>query len=159
MSRAEVYTLNDWTTLDLAEQDGDTSMAVAAIHNVSITLSMDRETLFTADSVKPLDKMHHSGVVPVEIEFARFTGDYVEQVLDGAGGQTATSWTDTSDPQLFDLDFTIPSRDGSQEASVTVTGIDFPELPILELSENEYAAWNLSGEGMDITNFDVSAPA
>lgn len=158
MSASEIFSLQDFSTLDLVTDPGDTATAVAGIQDVTIVPNVSMETLYTADSTKVADKMQHEYAVQVDVGFAYFDGDVVSEWL-GGSGSTGSSWTDTSDPQEYEITGTFDSRDGSMQLNVTVEGITFEEMPIFDASRGEYAQWDLSGEGTDITNFDVSAPA
>jgi hypothetical protein len=158
MSESEIFTLQDFSTLDLSTDAGSTETPVAGIQDVTIIPNVSIETLYTADSIKVADKMQHEAAVNVEIGYAFFDGAVVEQWL-GGSGSTGTSLTDTSDPQEYSITGTFDSRDDSMQINVTVEGITFEEMPIFDASRGEYAQWDLSGTGTDITNFDVSAPA
>lgn len=158
MSRSSIYQLNDFDTLDLVEDSGSTSTPVAGIQNCVITPTASEETLFTGDSVKIADRFHHEHQVNVEIGYSFFDGAIVEHWLGGAGS-SGGSWTDTSDPQTFELTADFRSRDGSNALTVTVESITFPEMVIADLSRGEYAQWDITGTGDDITGFAVGTPA
>lgn len=159
MSRSQIYQLNDYDTLDLVETDSDTATPVAGIQSVVITGSQSLEFLFTGDSNKRADVFGHEHEVNVEIGYAFFDSEVVSQWLGGGGGTSASSWNDDSDPQLYELTADFRSRDGSQALDVTVSDIVFPEMPIVDLSRGEYAQWDLTGTGADITDFTVGSPA
>lgn len=157
MSKDQLFSLQDYATLDLVEESADGATPVAGIQDVSIIPSESIETFYTADSTKVADKMSHEKVVQVDIGYSFFDGEVVKEWL-GGSGTSATSWEDTSDPQRYEITGTFMSRDGSQQIDATVTGITFEEMPIFDASRGEYAQWDLSGEGEDITNFDVDEP-
>lgn len=158
MSRAQTYRLNDFNTLDLTEEDGSTATAVAGIQDVAITPSVSIEHLMTADSIKAADRMQHDFTVDVQIGYSFFDGAVVDQWLGGAGGTTAAAMTDTSDPQTYQIAGEFDSADGSNRISATVTAITFPEMPILDAAQGEFAQWDLQGTGEDLTGFGVAAP-
>lgn len=158
MSRDSIYQLNDYNTLDLDEEDGSTDTPVAGIQDVVITPNVSLESLYTGDSGKRADTYQHEFSVNVEIGYAFFDGAVVDEWLDTSGAGAGTNWNDTSDQTSFKLTGDFRSRDGSTAIDVTVTGINFPEMPIADLSRGEYAQWDLSGEGDDITNFTVGVP-
>ena len=158
MSKDQIYILDDYATLDLVEEDSDSATPVAGIQDVTIEASQSIETLYTADSAKVSDKFGHEHVVNVEIGYSFFDGEVVAQYLGGDGGTTATSWEDSSDLQHYELTGTFEARDGSQQIEVTITGITFESMPIMDAARGEYAQWDLSGEGIDITNFEVVEP-
>lgn len=157
MSRGETYRLQDYSTLDLTEEDSSTATAVAGVQNVSIEPNVSIEHLYTADSLKVADRLQHEFQVNVEIGYAFFDGDVVSYWLDGSGGSTATSMTDTSDPQTYQLAGNFVSADGNNQIDVTVTGITFESMPMLDAANGEFAQWDLEGTGEDISNFDVTA--
>lgn len=157
MSRGETFRLLDKTTLDLTETDSDTSLAIAAITEVSITPSVSIEHLYTADSIKAVDRMQHSFQGDITIGHARFDGDIAKQWLAGSGGSTATSITDTSDPQTFEVAGTFESADGANQIDVTVTDITFESMPVFDGSMDDWYTRNLEGTFEDITNYDVAA--
>lgn len=158
MSRSQIYQLNDYETLDLTEASGDTATPVAGIQGVTAIPSASLESLYTGDSSKRADTFQHEFNVQVEINYAFFDGAVVEHWL-GGSGSSGGSWTDTSDPQDFEITGDFRSRDGSNALEFTITGINFPEMPILDISRGEYAQWDLSGEGDDVTNFSVGTPS
>lgn len=157
MSRGETFRLLDYSTLDLTETDGSTSLAIAAITEVSITPSVSIEHLFTADSIKAVDRMQHSFQGDITIGHARFDGDIAKQWLDGSGGNTATSLTDTSDPQTFEVQGTFVSADGANQIDATATDITFESMPLFDGSMDGWYQRNLEGTFEDLTNFDVTA--
>jgi hypothetical protein len=158
MSRDKIYTLQNFETLDLTEADGDTATPVAGIQEVTLVTEMSMEQLYTADSIKIADQMQHEAAINVEIGFSFWDGEVAAQWLDGSGGNTATSLTDTSKPQKYEISGTFQSRDTSQEISATVTGITFESMPLFEASRGEFVQWDLSGTGEDVTTYEVAAP-
>ena len=64
---------------------------------------------------------------------------------------------DTSDPAMFTINAEFVSTGGDETFEATVTGITFDEMPLVSASRGEFIQWDLSGTGMDITNFDVVA--
>jgi len=159
MSKDTIYILDDFATLDLVEDDTDSATPVAGIQDVSIIPNAPIETLYTADSKKVADKFDHEHVVQVDIGYSFFDGEVAAQWLGGSGGTTATTWQDDSGPQHYELTGTFEARDGSQQIETTVSGITFEEMPLFDAARGEYAQWDLSGEGIDITNFEVVSPA
>lgn len=152
------YTLNGYTTLDVQEEDGNTSMAVAGIRGVTLIPGVSIERLMTADSIKADSKFQHSAEVQVDIEYALFDQDasIVQQWLAGSGGGTSSSWTDTENPQEFSVDGEFDSVGGDRTLSASVTGITFPEMPIFDGQQDEFATWNLSGTGDDVTDVSMT---
>lgn len=164
---ADAFKVDDYTTLDLVETDGSTSTPVAGIQNVTIIPSMSLENLFTADSIKREEVLQHEFVCQVEIGYSLWDVALIKNWLDGQGGSTSTSLTDTSDPQKFELTLTLPSvrsnsvlggdvsGDGTDQP-VTVKNIVFEEMPLVDASRGEWIQWDLSGEGDDITQVETA---
>lgn len=158
MSTAQdVFVLDDYTTLDLTT-GGGTATPVAGIQGVTIVPSVSLERLFTADSTKTEEKKQFEHTVDVGIEYSKWADDaaLVQQWLGGGGGGTSTSWADTSDPQEFELSGTFDSVGGDRTIDLTVVGITFEELPIMEAERGEFISRDLSGTGDDITNYTVT---
>lgn len=157
-SETDNWWLNDFNTLELTTVGGTTD-TVAGIRGVTIKAEFGTmEHLYTADSTKRVNAKQAQANVPISIEFAFFDGEFVNEWLGGAGG-TDTSLADTSDPQLFELTGNFRNDDGSQQIDVTVTDIEFENIPIFDASMDEFVVWGLDGNGADITNFDVTAVA
>lgn len=157
MSRDTIWQLNDFATLDVVEEDTEESTPVAGLQDVSIVPQEQIEILYTADSTKIADRFSHEKQVAVDIGFSFWDGEIAEEWLGGAG-QSAGTWEDTSDPQLFELTGDFRSRDGSQAMTFTIPGITFEEMPLLDASRGEYAQWDLTGIGEDVEEFDVDTP-
>lgn len=154
---ANLYSLDDYGTLTVATDD-DTDVPIGGVTDVSAVASHSIERLHTADSNKIADQLQHEFSVDVEIGFMYWDGSFAEQWL-GGSGSTGTSYTDTTSPQKFTLDGTFDSRDDSNQIDMTIEGITFEEMPLIEASNGEYVSWELSGTGEDVTTYDVSAPA
>jgi len=154
----DAYFFDGFTTLDLTEADGDTTTPVAGIQGVTIIPSVSMEMLYTGDSTKIQEQQQHELEVEVGIEYAKWDQDasVVKQWLGGSGGTTATSFTDTNDPQKFEVAFAIDSVGGDRTLDATVTGITFEEMPVIDASNGEYLSRDLSGTGEDITDVDMT---
>jgi len=150
---SQIYALRN-ATLTATTQGGDAT-TVAGLRNVEISAGVDMTRFSTADSIFDEDKMQSNFSVDVSIEYAKFDGEIVGEWL-GGDGTTATSMTDTSRPQLFKIEGVFESRGGGKQIDVTVEEIDFEEMPVFSGGEDEYAAWNLEGNGAKLTNFDVT---
>jgi len=152
------YHLRDFTTLDIKENDSDTVMGVAGITDVTIVPSVTIDRLMTADSIKAETRKQYDFGVQVDIGYAKFSEnvDLVQQWMAGSGGSTSTSMTDTSDPQTFDIDGVFDSVGGDRTLSVTVADITFEEMPVFDGSQDEFVAWDLSGEGEDLTDVSIT---
>ena len=146
----------DDATLDLETDAGGENIPIAGLQEIDITAGVDIVTLFTANSVKPEAKKQQEFEPTVEIGFSKFDPDLVKEWL-GGDGASATAMEDTSDPAMFTINAEFVSTGGDETFEATVTGITFDEMPLVSASRGEFIQWDLSGTGMDITNFDVVA--
>lgn len=154
---ADEYWLDDFTTLDLETGEASpTSTPVAGIQNVTIVPSVSIEQLYTADSIKIESQKQHEFQVQVAIGFSTWDVALAEQWVGGGGGTTANSMTDTSDPQKFSLDGDFVSEGGGETLSITVSGITFEEMPLLDAARGEFVQWDLEGVGEDLTDVSVA---
>lgn len=153
----DVYYFDDFTTLDLQDSSG-TTVPIAGIQGITVTPSVSIERLYTADTGKIEAQKQHEYSVDVSIEYARWDQDaqVVQQWLGGGGDTTATSWTDTTDPQKFQISATWDSENADRTLDFTVTGITFEEMPLIDGSMGEYLSRDLSGTGEDITDYSMT---
>lgn len=153
----DAYALDDYTTLDL-QTEGGTVTPVAGIKGVTVIPSVSMERYYTADSVKMGEQKQFEFSVDVGIEYSYWDkgASVVQQWLGGAGGATATSMSDTSDPQKFEITGTFDSIGGDRTLDVTVTGITFSEMPVLDMEDGEVTSRDLSGTGEDLTNLSMT---
>jgi hypothetical protein len=156
MSRSNIYVLQNYNTLDLATDGGGTATPVAGIQEVTLVSEMSMEQLYTADSIKIADQMQHEAAINVEIGYSFWDGDVAAQWLGGGGDATSTSLSDTSKPQKYQITANFKSRDDGQQIDLTVEGITFESMPLIEASRGEFVQWDLSGTGEDVTNYDVT---
>lgn len=147
------YHLRDYASLDVQEEDGSTNLPVAGISDVSIVPSVTIDHLDTADSIKANTRKQHTFRCEVNIGYALFDSSaaLVQQWLAGSGGGTASSMTDTSDPQTFQVSGSFDKVGGGTTLNATVTGITFEEMPVFDGSQDEFTTWDLTGTGEDIT--------
>lgn len=153
----DAYTLDDYTTLELAVDGGSPTTPVAGIQGVTIVPSVSIDRLMTADSGKAEAKHQYDYSVDVGIEYALWDEEasFVQQWLGGAGG-TSTSWTDTGDPQEFQLEGTFDSVGGDRTMDVTVVGMTTEEVPVVDGEQNEFLSRDLSFTGDDITDLSMT---
>jgi len=149
------YHLQDFVTLELS--DGTDTVAAAGVRGVTITANVKRDNLFTADSTTRDTGKQREFSVDVEIEYAKFKSDIVEEWL-GGDGVSATAWGDNSDPQQYELTFEVDATDAQngETLEVTVGEIEFDEMPIFDGSHDDFAMWDLSGTGYALTNATVA---
>ena len=154
----DAYVLDDFTTLDLQTEDQtQTVTPVAGIQGVTIIPAVSIERLYTADSIKISEQKQFEALVNVEIEYSLWDQDasVVQQWLGGAGS-SATSWTDTTDPQKFQIVGTFDSVNGDRTLDTTIEGITFEEMPVIDGERGEFLSRNLSGTGEDITDVSMT---
>lgn len=128
-----------------------TAVPIAGLQDLTITPSVSIEQLMTGDSIKIEEQKQHEFKVQVDIGFSKWDLSLAEEWLGGAGA-TGTSMADTSDPQKYSIDGTFTTADGSTTYDVSVIGVTFEEMPILDLSRGEFIQWDLSGTGEDLDN-------
>lgn len=150
----EAYWLDDYTTLSL-ETDTGTTDYVAGIQGVTVTPSVSIEQLYTADSIKISEQKQHEFSCDVEINYSLWDPEFVKEWL-GGDGSSASSLTDTSDPQKFTFNGSFDSVSGDTSVSMTVEGITFEEPPAFDASRGEFMETGLSGTGEDITDFTIT---
>lgn len=153
---ANYYWLDDWTTLDLTEDDGDTDTPVAGIQDVTVVGNFSIDRHYTSDSVKIQAQKRHEFQVNVQIGYSNWDVSVAKEWLGGAGSDN-TDVQDTSDPQKYSISGTFESTDHANQLDFTVTGITFEEMPIIDASRGEFVQWDLDGTGEDITGVDVTS--
>lgn len=157
MSRSNVFHGKDFDALTINDEAG-TEVPVAGVHNVTVTPAAEDDQFYTADSNKIVDQIHYNHAVNVEVEYAFWDGEFAKEWLGGSGNSQST-WADTTQPELFQLaSIDFGSRDESNEISITVDNIQFPEIELIAMDEEDYMSRSLSGTGEDISNYDISAP-
>lgn len=141
------------------ETDDATSTPIAGLKQTTITPGWETNELYTADSgLREVVKQYEHSV-QVEIEYVTLDVETAQEWL-GGDGTTGTSTTDTSDPQLFSVEFVTPgAKTGSPEYTASVTDVFFPEFPIVDGSEGEFMTFSLSGTGRTVDNFDDTSGA
>jgi hypothetical protein len=151
------YFFDDASLTFETDESSPTTVALAGLQEVEIIPSVSIEQLYTGDSIKIDSQKQHEFSVDVTIGFSKWDQALGEQWLGGSGGTTATSMTDTTDPQKFNVNTYDPvSVGGGNTINIKVEGITFEEMPLAAASRGEYEQWDLNGTGEDIT--DYSSP-
>lgn len=149
------YWFSDFATLELEKSGGTTDYA-AGIKGATIEAEYQTlERLYTADSTQIEAQKQAEAHVPVELNYVKFDPEFAKEWL-GGSGSSATSLTDTSDPQKYKLTGDFDNADGSTQINIEVTGITFPNIPLLDGSQDEFVEWSLSGSGENIPTFDTT---
>ncbi len=141
--------------LTIKDPADDSEILVAGVRQVDITAAYEHQDLYTFDSSFRENVKRYEHDVNVEITYAKFSIEFVQEWLGGEGA-TATASQDDSDPMLFNLDRVSPSADGGFERTTAVTDIHFPEFPIDSASYGEFEEWDLSGSGREVEVTDTS---
>lgn len=153
----EAYYLSDFVTLDLETTEATpTSTPVAGIQDVTIVPSVSIDELYTGDSIKIEAKKQKEFSVNVQIGYSKWDPTVAKQWLGGGGGTSSSSMTDTSDPQKYQISGDFASAGGGTTLSVSVVGITFEEMPIVDAARGEYVQWDLDGSGEDLTNLSTA---
>lgn len=140
----------DQATLSL-ETSGATDVPIAGLQDLTVVPNVSVEQLYTGDSIKIEDQKQHEFQVQVDVGFSKWDLTLAEQWL-GGSGSTATSMTDTNDPQKYSASGEFTSADGALTYQWEVSGITFEEMPVLDFSRGEFIQWDLSGVGEDMTD-------
>ena len=146
----------DSASLSVDEATGDTSVTVAGLQGIEVSGQVAIERLYTGDSIKIDSQQQHEFQVPVSVEYSLWADDFAKEWL-GGEGSSASSLTDTSDPQKFNINaLEFDDRTG-QTYSLSVDNITFEEMPIFQGSRGEFISWDLDGVGEDISDFSQIA--
>jgi len=151
MSGSEALWFNDGA-LTVTNAKDDSDIVLAGLKGITITPSFEINKYYTADSTFRNTAKQYEHDVSVEIEYAFFSLDVAGQWLGGQGTTTATASTDTSDPMRFDIEVITQSADGTWERTAAVSNVIFPEMPIVDGSQDEFEEFGLSGSGDEVTN-------
>jgi hypothetical protein len=153
---AEAYWFDDATLTLETDESTPTSIPIAGLQEVEVIPSMSIDRLYTGDSVKIDTQKQHEFSVDVSIGFSKWVVDIAKQWL-GGQGSSASSLTDTSDPQKFQLNTFDPvSVGGGTTINMKITGITFEEMPLFAASRGEYVQWDLSGVGEDVSDYSTT---
>jgi hypothetical protein len=153
---AEAYWFDDATLTLETDESTPTSIAIAGLQEVEVIPSMSIDRLYTGDSIKIDTQKQHEFSVDVSIGFSKWVVDIAKQWL-GGQGSSASSLTDTSDPQKFQLNTFDPvSVGGGTTINMKITGITFEEMPLFAASRGEYVQWDLSGVGEDVSDYSTA---
>ena len=144
----DAYWLDDLSNATLTTDAGAGSdpTLVAGVQSIAISGEVSIERLFTADSINIEEQKQHEFQVPVEIGASLWDYEFVREWL-GGSGSAADTMADDSDPQKFTFSATEDSTGGDRTVDITVTGITFPTMPVLDSSRGEYVEWSPSGTG------------
>lgn len=155
------FVLDDYATLEVDTAGGSmsTDTPVAGVQGVTIVPNVSIERLYTADSIKVEAQQQFEFQVDVSIEYALWEDQsvFLNEWM-GGKGSSATSMTDTTNPEEFKLTSTFESVETSQQLDVTVEGITFEEFPIIDTEMGEFVSRDLSGVGTALPTAEASIP-
>jgi len=140
------------------ETESETAVAIAGLQGLTITPSWNINRYYTADSGFIESQKQSEHEVPVEIDYGKFDVEAAQEWL-GGDGSTATSSTDTSDPQKYTVSAVTEADDGSFERTCVVEGVTFEEFPMVDGSRGEFEEFNLSGTGEIISQLEDTSAA
>jgi hypothetical protein len=158
MSASNRYFGEDIVTFSV-EING-TSIVAGGVKDVVITPVGEHTNLFDAESVKRREVRRSEVTVDVEFTIVEFNNELAAYWLEGndsADPSTPTSINDTSEVAQFDITLeqdmteTTGTSGDPKGLKADVDGVDFPELPLLELAEGEFNEHSFSGTGDDAT--------
>lgn len=132
-----------------------TDIPIAGLREVTITPAYEHTELYTMDSNHRENAKRYEHNVNVEITYAKFSIDMVQEWL-GGEGSTATASQDTSDPTLFDIE-DVSQADGQIERTTAVEDVIIPEFPVVEGTYGEFEEYGISGSGKTVSVTDSSA--
>lgn len=139
------------------QNESDTNVPIAGIREVTITPAYETTELYTMDSTFREDVKQYEHNVNVEITYAKFSLDLVQEWLGGEGA-TATASQDTSDPTLFAIEDVTSTADGTIERTTAVNDVIIPEFPVIDGSYGEFEEYGITGSGRDVSVTDTSGP-
>jgi hypothetical protein len=154
----DAFHLQNTTTLDWTING--TTFAVAAVQNVTVSISSSIVELESGDSIFREAHYHESMRFPVSISQARFDHDIVTEVFGTpATGATSVIEDRSELPELsLSGTFNGGERGSTKVVELTVDNIPFPEsFPIFDLTTSEYGTFDIEADGATLSKFDVTA--
>lgn len=143
-----VYYGNDMV-LSITTESG-TTITVGVLKDVEIVAAAEHDHLYGGDSTKRQEVKRREFGVNVNVGFAKMDMTMIQEWL-GGSGQSSTGFVDTSDPALFEVTGEVTPAGGGTNKKAVVKEVDFPEMPVMSVSEGEYETTELEGTGTDIT--------
>lgn len=152
---SERYFGDDVSLSSFTEEDGSTSLTLAKAKSAIARAEADHQELYAPGSIKRQDVMRREIAVIVELEAVEFNEDIVQYWLDGQGS-TSTTIVDDVHVQTYSATLVHAMTDhtgatGDEYLKAVVTGIHFPEMPMIVANEGEFSAKSLTGRGKAVT--------
>lgn len=126
-----------------------TSITVGKIRQVEIIPQVEVDELYTADSILRADAKQRNASVAVSGVLVEWDTALVTQFLGGSGA-SSSSFVDTSDMALFDVDGKVDDETGTTKTAA-VTEVFFPELEIFSTSHDAWYEKTITGTGKNVT--------
>ena len=145
---ANVYYGNDMALS--IQTEGGTSITVGVLKEIEIVAAAEHDDLYGADSVERETVKQREFGVNVTISHAKMDMTLIQEWL-GGSGSSSTGMRDTSDPALFEITGSVTPAAGGTDKQAVVEEVNFPEMPILTVSEGEYETTELEGTGTRVT--------
>jgi hypothetical protein len=133
----------------------DSTIIAGGFREVTITPAYEHTELYTFDSTFRESVKRYEHNVNVELTYAKFSIEFVQEWFGGPGA-TATASQDSADPMKFNLERVTPSSDGGFERTTAVTDVVFPELPVDDATYGEFEEYSLTGSGRTVEVTDTS---
>lgn len=152
---SEFYFGDDAVIQTFTEEDGSTSLTFAKAKSALARAEAEHEELFAPGSVTRQEVMRREIAVIVEFEAVQFNEDIAQYWLDGQG-TSSTTITDDVHVQTYQATLLSPMTDHTGATSdeflkAVVSGIHFPDMPLINLAEGEYSRKSLTGRGSAVT--------
>lgn len=132
------------------DTEGGTTIPVGVLKDVEISATEEHDSLYGGDSVKRQEVKRREAGVNVSVGFAEMDMALIQQWL-GGSGSTSTGFVDSSDPQLFQITGEVTPAGGGTNKKAVVDEVDFPEMPVISVTEGEFETTELEGTGTSIT--------
>lgn len=136
----------------------DSEILVAGFREISMTASYEHSEFYTMDSTLREAAKRYEHNVAVEVTYANFSLEFVQEWLGGPGA-TATGSQDDSDPMKYNIERVTPSADGTFERTTTVEDVIFPDMPLDDATYGEFEEYSISGSGRQVGQVDDTSGA
>ena len=154
---SDAFHLQNTTTLDWSINS--TTYAVAAVQDVTVSISTDRVDLTSGDTIFREAHYHENMRFPVSISQARFDHALIEEICGSpaAGNNNVIEDRSQIPPLQLSGSFDGGERNSTKSVAITIEDIPWPEeMPLVDLSTGEYGNWDIESEGATLSEFSVT---
>ncbi len=149
----EIYFGDDVTIS--AQIDGN-GVTIGKARSAMVRAEADHVELFTTASVTRDEVKRREVSIIVELEFVQFNEDIAQYWLSGDGTTTSTTLTDDTNVATFQVTIEHLMTDhtgstGDESLKAVIDNVHFPEMPLINAQEGEYAVKSLTGRGDGVT--------